>query len=120
MSALRTGRRCASRLARVHASAIKRSSTPLPGSSALSANVGDRSSIDDFVFLNAGVGTEIGRYVHVACHVSVIGGGGLTIGDYAVLASGARILTATDSPVDPLQRSPGGERHRRLGGLQGR
>jgi len=59
--------------------------------------VGDHSSIDDFVFLNAGSGTAIGRYVHIACHVSVIGGGGLDIGDYAVLATGSRILTATDT-----------------------
>lgn len=68
-------------------------------------NVGDHSSIDDFVFLNAGVGTEIGRYVHVACHVSVIGGGGLTIGDYAVLATGARILTATDTFIGGARMS---------------
>ena len=59
--------------------------------------LGDHSSIDDFVFLNAGGGTVIGRYVHIACHVSVIGGGGLEVGDYAVLATGSRILTATDT-----------------------
>ncbi len=59
--------------------------------------LGDHSTIDDFVFLNAGTGTHIGRYVHVACHVSVIGGGELEVGDYAVLATGARILTATDT-----------------------
>lgn len=59
--------------------------------------LGDHSSIDDFVFLNAGGGATIGRYVHVACHVSVIGGGGLVVGDYAVLATGCRILTATDT-----------------------
>ncbi|MDP9420541.1 MAG: acyltransferase [Actinomycetota bacterium] len=59
--------------------------------------LGDHSSIDDFVFLNAGGGTVIGRYVHIACHVSVIGGGGLDVGDYAVLATGSRVLTATDS-----------------------
>ncbi len=59
--------------------------------------LGDHSSIDDFVFLNAGGGTVIGRYVHIACHVSIIGGGGLDIGDYAVLATGSRILTATDT-----------------------
>lgn len=60
-------------------------------------HLGDHSSIDDFVFLNAGAGSTIGRYVHIACHVSVIGNGGLEIGDYAVLATGARILTATDT-----------------------
>ncbi len=60
-------------------------------------HLGDHSSIDDFVFLNAGGGTVIGRYVHIACHVSIIGGGGLEVGDYAVLATGSRIVTATDT-----------------------
>jgi acetyltransferase-like isoleucine patch superfamily enzyme len=59
--------------------------------------VGDRSTIDDFVFLNAGISTRLGRYVHVAAHVSVIGGGELEVGDYAVLATGCRVLTATDT-----------------------
>ncbi|MDP8961631.1 MAG: acyltransferase [Actinomycetota bacterium] len=59
--------------------------------------LGDHSSIDDFVFFNATGGATIGRYVHIACHVSVIGGGGLDIGDYAVVATGCRILTATDT-----------------------
>lgn len=58
--------------------------------------VGQHSKIDDFVFLNAGMGTRIGRYVHIACHVSVIGGGELEIGDYGAVATGARIITGTD------------------------
>jgi galactoside O-acetyltransferase len=60
-------------------------------------SLGDHSTIDDFAFLNAGVGTRIGRYVHIAAHASVIGGGELEIGDYAVLATGCRVLTATDT-----------------------
>ncbi len=59
--------------------------------------LGDHSTIDDFVFLNAGEATRLGRYVHIAAHVSVIGGGELEIGDYGVLATGSRILTATDT-----------------------
>jgi acetyltransferase-like isoleucine patch superfamily enzyme len=62
--------------------------------------LGDHSTIDDFVFLNAGRRTRIGRFVHVAAHASVIGGGELDLGDFAVVATGARILTATDSPGD--------------------
>jgi galactoside O-acetyltransferase len=62
--------------------------------------LGDHSTIDDFVFLNAGRDTTVGRYVHIAAHASVIGGGELEIGDYAVVATGARILTATDSDAD--------------------
>ncbi|MDP8961090.1 MAG: hypothetical protein M3N32_05680, partial [Actinomycetota bacterium] len=67
--------------------------------------LGDHSTIDDFVFLNAGLGTKIGRYVHVGCHASVIGGGTLVIGDYAVVASGARVLTATDTFNDGARMS---------------
>jgi acetyltransferase-like isoleucine patch superfamily enzyme len=59
--------------------------------------LGAHSTIDDFVFLNAGRSTRLGSYVHVACHASVIGGGELEVGDYAVVATGARILTATDT-----------------------
>ena len=59
--------------------------------------LGDFSTIDDFVFLNAGERTSLGRYVHIGCHASVIGGGVLDVGDYAVIATGARVLTATDT-----------------------
>ncbi len=59
--------------------------------------LGAHSTVDDFVFLNAGRLTRVGRYVHIACHASVIGGGELTIDDYAVVATGARLLTATDT-----------------------
>ena len=61
-------------------------------------SIGDCSMIDDFVFINGGAGTKIGKYVHVASFVSVIGGGVLEVGDYSVLACGARILTGTDTP----------------------
>jgi galactoside O-acetyltransferase len=67
--------------------------------------IGEHSAIDDFVFLNAGLGTHIGRYVHIACHASVIGGGELEIGDYGVVATGSRILTATDTFVDGSRMS---------------
>lgn len=60
-------------------------------------SVGDHTRIDDFVFLNAGRGTRIGRYVHIGTHVSIIGGGELEIGDYVVLATGSRVLTGTDT-----------------------
>jgi galactoside O-acetyltransferase len=62
--------------------------------------LGAHSTIDDFVFLNAGRETRIGRYVHVASHASVIGGGELEVGDFAVIATGARVLTATDTDRD--------------------
>jgi acetyltransferase-like isoleucine patch superfamily enzyme len=59
--------------------------------------VGDHSTIDDYAFLNSGRRTRLGRYVHIACHASVIGGGELEIDDYGVIATGARILTGTDT-----------------------
>src|SRR5262245_56636634 len=63
-------------------------------------SLGDHSTIDDFVFLNAGRDTNIGRFVHLGAHASVIGGGELDVGDYAVIATDARILTASDSDRD--------------------
>ena len=59
--------------------------------------IGDFSMIDDFTFINAGKGIKIGRYVHIASFVSIIGSGELEIGDYADIACGVRILTATDT-----------------------
>jgi galactoside O-acetyltransferase len=67
--------------------------------------LGSHSTIDDFVFLNAGRSTRLGNYVHIACHVSVIGGGELEVGDYGVIATGARILTATDTCSDGARMS---------------
>lgn len=76
--------------------------------------LGDHSTIDDFVFLNCGAGARIGRYVHVATHVSVVGSGGIDIGDCAVVATGARILTATDTFTGGARMSthlPDDQRH---------
>ena len=67
--------------------------------------VGDHSTIDDYVFLNCGLGTRLGRYVHVGCHASVIGGGELEVGDYGVIATGVRILTGTDTFTDGARMS---------------
>lgn len=67
--------------------------------------VGEQSAIDDFVFLNAGACTRIGRYVHIACHVSVIGGGELHVGDYISIATGARLITGTDTFEDGARMS---------------
>ncbi|MFX0036479.1 MAG: acyltransferase [Candidatus Hermodarchaeota archaeon] len=77
--------------------------------------IGDFSEIDDFTFIYGGKGIIIERYVHISRFVSIIGGGELFLGDYTVLADGARILTGTDhyaggyrmSTVLPMeQRNP--------------
>lgn len=58
--------------------------------------VGDFSMIDDYCFINGGLGVKIGRYVHVAAFACIIGGGELEIGDYAVVGYGVRLITGTD------------------------
>jgi acetyltransferase-like isoleucine patch superfamily enzyme len=60
-------------------------------------DVGSNSMIDDFSFIYGGKTIKIGRYVHIESFVSIIGGGELIIDDYSVLATGARILTGTDT-----------------------
>jgi len=60
--------------------------------------IGERSMIDDFTFINGGKGIKIGRYVHIANFVSIIGGGELIVGDYAVISCGTRILTSSSTP----------------------
>lgn len=59
--------------------------------------IGDHSMVDDFTFIYGGKCIKIGRYVHIASFVSVVGGGELILEDYTVLATGSRILTGTDT-----------------------
>lgn len=49
--------------------------------------------VDSFTKLEGGNGLLVGEYVHISsfCHVN-IGGGRVEIGDYAGLASGAKVL----------------------------
>jgi galactoside O-acetyltransferase len=58
--------------------------------------MGDFSQIDDFVFLNAGEGTEIGRFCHIASFCSIIGGGSFVMEDFSGLSAGCRIVTGSD------------------------
>ncbi len=67
--------------------------------------IGDFSEIDDFTFIYGGKGIRIGRYVHISRFVSIIGGGELFLGDYSVLADGARILTGTDTYYNGFRMS---------------
>lgn len=59
--------------------------------------INSNSMIDDYAFIYGGSGIKIGKYVHVASFVSIIGGGELELGDYSVLSCGSRILTGTDT-----------------------
>lgn len=58
--------------------------------------IADFSQIDDFVFLNAGEETTIGRFVHIASFCSIIGGGKLIMEDFSALSAGCRVITGTD------------------------
>lgn len=59
--------------------------------------IGDFSQIDDFVFLNAGEETQIGRFVHIASFCSFIGGGKFYAEDFSGISAGCRIITGTDN-----------------------
>lgn len=58
--------------------------------------IGDYSKIDDFAFLYAGNGIKIGKHVHIATGVKIIGAGYLELGDHVALAQNVVILTSTN------------------------
>ena len=60
--------------------------------------IGDDVIVDDFVFLQGGLGLEIGSHVHIASFSGITGGGRGIIGDFATISSGVRFLTGTDVP----------------------
>jgi galactoside O-acetyltransferase len=69
-------------------------------------SVGEHSQIDDFAFINSGRRCTIGRFVHIASFVSVIGGGEFVIDDFAGLSAGVRIITGTDDYLGPYLTNP--------------
>jgi acetyltransferase-like isoleucine patch superfamily enzyme len=69
-------------------------------------SVGEHSQIDDFAFVNAGKGCTIGRYVHIASFVTIIGGGEFAIDDFAALSAGCRVITGTDDFLGPYMTNP--------------
>jgi galactoside O-acetyltransferase len=69
-------------------------------------SVGDYSQIDDFAFVNAGRKCTIGRFVHIASFVSIIGGGEFVIEDFAGLSAGVRVITGTDDYMGPYLTNP--------------
>jgi galactoside O-acetyltransferase len=69
-------------------------------------SIGDHSQIDDFAFVNAGRLCRIGRYVHIASFVSVIGGGEFLIDDLSGLSAGCRVITGSDDYTGPFLTNP--------------
>ncbi|HZZ86674.1 MAG TPA: acyltransferase [Anaeromyxobacteraceae bacterium] len=69
-------------------------------------SLGAHSQIDDFVLVNAGKRCTLGRFVHIASFVSVIGGGELLIDDFSGLSAGCRVITGTDDYTGPFMTNP--------------
>lgn len=59
--------------------------------------VGDQARIDDFCVLSAGAGgIDIGRHVHLAVFVSLMGQGRIALGDFAGLSSRVSVYSSSD------------------------
>lgn len=69
--------------------------------------IADYSQIDDFVFINAGEETKIGRFVHIASFCSVVGGGTFYMEDFSALSAGSRVITGSDDFLGGALAGPG-------------
>jgi galactoside O-acetyltransferase len=61
--------------------------------------LGDNVRIDGYSVISCGSeagGIKIGSFVHVASHVVLMGGAGISVGDYASIASGAKVYSISD------------------------
>ena len=60
-------------------------------------SIGHNVRIDDFCVLSAGTGgIEIGNFVHIAVHTSIIGAGRVEIRDFANLSSRVSVYSSSD------------------------
>lgn len=70
-------------------------------------SIGDNSRIDDWVILSAGeAGIQIGRYVHVACGVTIIGKGKVTLSDYSAISGKSSVYSSSDPYDGSLMTNP--------------
>lgn len=69
-------------------------------------SIGDFSQIDDFVFLNAGEETKIGRFVHISSFCSVSGGGKFYMDDFSGFSAGVRVITGSDDFTNGFLTNP--------------
>ena len=58
--------------------------------------IGDYSRIDDFAILSPGTSLQIGRNVHIACYVSLIGKGIIIIDDFCGLSGKTSLYSSSD------------------------
>lgn len=59
-------------------------------------DIGDSVIVDDFVFLDGGVGLRIGSFVHIASFTAVVGGGEFVAEDFTGLSGGVRVYTGNE------------------------
>ena len=70
-------------------------------------SIGSFSRIDAFTMISgAGGFVKIGNYVHIAPHCSVVGGGGITFGDFSGLSHGVRVFSASDDYSGEYMTNP--------------
>lgn len=70
-------------------------------------SVGDYARIDDFCVLSAGIGgIEIGKYVHLAAFVSLIGKGRIALMDFAGLSSRVSVYSSNDDYSGQYMSNP--------------
>lgn len=61
--------------------------------------IAQTARVDSFVKIEGGNGVVIGEYVHIASFAHInLGGGYVEIGDYACIASGAKVIGGSSSP----------------------
>jgi len=58
--------------------------------------LGDHIRIDPFVLISAGEQVRLGRNVHVAAYVSIVGAARIEVGGFTGLSQGVRVLSSTD------------------------
>ena len=59
-------------------------------------SIGDNVRIDDFCILSPGSEIIIGNYIHIACYVSLIGKGAITLNDFSGVSARSTILSSCD------------------------
>ena len=69
-------------------------------------SIGNSVIIDDFVFIMGGKNTEIGSFVHIASHTTLVGGGELILEDFSGLSGGVRIYTGNEDYLGGCLTNP--------------
>lgn len=69
--------------------------------------IGHHVRIDDFCVLSAGSGGfELGNYIHIAAHASLIGAGKITMGNFSGLSGKASVYSSNDDYSGSAMTNP--------------